>query len=105
MSHLTVLSHPPLTEMACQSDYCASDLRRPVHPAGLPSLRRGAYLSFPGGGGLVSSGVGLLCSHHPNNGGLWRLRCRYTTIEPPRVLMQLAVYVHTLTALHHFPNT
>lgn len=67
----------PPTEMASESNHCASHLGRPVHPAGLRALCCTAYFCFPRGGEVDSSGVGLLCSHYANNSRLWRLCGRY----------------------------
>lgn len=76
-----------LTEMASQSYHCAGDFSRPLHLAGLPALCCCAYICFPRGGEVDSAGVSLLCSNHPDNSGVWRLCCRYTTdIQTPTFL-------------------
>lgn len=67
-----------LTEMAGESDHRASDLGHLVHPAGLPALRGRAHPGVPKGGEVDPAGVGLFCRYHPDHGGLWRLRRRYT---------------------------
>lgn len=64
--------------MAGEPDDRASHLGPPVHPAGLPALRRSAHPGVPRGGEMDPAGVGLFRSHHPDHSGLWRLCRRYT---------------------------
>lgn len=73
-----------LTEMASEPDHRAGDLGPPVHPAGLPTLRRSADPGFPRGGEVDAPGVCLFCSYHPDHSGVWRLRRRYRSSIYPR---------------------
>lgn len=71
-----------LAEMESKPDHSAGDLSCSVHPAGLLALCCSAYSGFSGGGAVESAGVGLLCCHHSDHGGLWRLCCRYLMFKP-----------------------
>lgn len=64
--------------MEGESDHRAGDLGHLVHLAGLPALRGRAHPGLPRGGEVDPAGVGLFRSYHPDHGGLWRLRRRYT---------------------------
>lgn len=78
LMHLLAFLH--FAEVASECNHRASHLGSVVHPAGLPALCCAAYFCIPGGGEVESSRVGLLCGHHVNDGGLWRLRGRYAML-------------------------
>lgn len=65
------------SEMEGESYYCSSHLSHTLHPVGGSTLRCRANAGVSGGGEVDSPGGVLLCCHHPDYSGFWRLCCRY----------------------------